>query len=81
MPPSRPAVAAAWRALIAAGFPSEATARFADSSLVAYDTAVKNISNTLKAADPIADVKLGNDLVLGFRALYREVADLARAGR
>jgi ABC-type Fe3+ transport system substrate-binding protein len=74
-------LSAAWHALIAGGFPSEATARFADSSLVAYDTAVKTITTTLKAADPIAEVKLGNELVLGFRALYREVADLARAGR
>jgi iron(III) transport system substrate-binding protein len=74
-------LAQAWRALIEAGFPKEATARFGDRSLVGYEAVTKTIAAALRSADPVDEVKLGNTLVHGFRSLYGEVWMLARAGR
>jgi ABC-type Fe3+ transport system substrate-binding protein len=71
----------AWRALIAAGFPREATARFDDVSLVDYETVAGPLRAALQAADPLEEARWTARLVEHHRALYREVAALAREGR
>ena len=73
-------LAEAWRALIAAGFPPEASAAFADVSAVDYAAAGGPIRDAL-SGDKIAEVRLAKDLADRFRAQYRHAAELARAGR
>jgi ABC-type Fe3+ transport system substrate-binding protein len=74
-------LAAAWDALTKAGFPPEATARFDDVSLVDYDTTAGPLRAALQAADPLEESRWTARLVDHHRALYREVAALAREGR
>jgi ABC-type Fe3+ transport system substrate-binding protein len=71
----------AWRALVEAGFPPEAAARFDDVSLVDYDTVAGPLRAALQAADPLEEARWTVRLVEHHRALYREVAALAREGR
>ena len=70
---------AAWEALIAAGFPPEATARFHDVSAVAYGLAGGPIKASLKASK-IEAVKIMNELGGFFRENYREAQRLAEEG-
>lgn len=70
----------AWSALIAAGFPPEATAVFSDVRAVSYDDAHGRIRQML-SAEKIKEVQLAKELADGFRAQYRRAAELARAGR
>jgi len=72
---------AAWKALIAAGFPPEATARFGDLTAVGYDVARDRIRPALAATGRIAEVRLAKELGDHFRTQYREAARLAKEGR
>ena len=71
---------AAWRALIAAHFPPEATAAFEDVSAVDYATASGRMREAL-GGDKIKEVQLAKELADHFRQQYRHAAELARAGR
>ncbi len=68
----------AWRELIAAGFPPEATAVFSDVSKVSYEAASGRIRDTLRSGQKIDQVKLAKELSDGFREQYRRAAELAR---
>ena len=69
-----------WRSLIAAGFPPEASATFANVSAVDYEAAGGRIREAL-GPKKIREVQLAKELADGFRAQYRQAAELARAGR
>ena len=71
---------AAWRALIAAGFPPEATAAFENVSAVDYAVAGGRMREAL-GGDKIKEVQLAKELADHFRAQYRRAQELARAGR
>jgi iron(III) transport system substrate-binding protein len=72
---------AAWKALIAAGFPPLATERFSDLSAVGYAIARDEIAPALSSADRILEVRLAKRLGDHFRKQYREAAELARKGQ
>ncbi|GAT33680.1 extracellular solute-binding protein [Terrimicrobium sacchariphilum] len=74
-------LADAWKALIAAGFPPEATQRFYDVSLVDYSVAREKLRPILSSPDRIAEVALTRELTDAFRRQYREAAQLAREGK
>lgn len=74
-------LAAAWRALIEAGFPSEASRVFADMSAVGLSEARGPISDALRSPDRIQEVRLAKQLSDRFRAQYRETIRLAREGK
>lgn len=71
----------AWGALIAAGFPPQATALFDDVSAIDYATATTLIKPALGSAQKIDQTRLGTKLCDGFREQYRTVTALARAGK
>jgi hypothetical protein len=71
----------AWRALIAANFPPQASAVFFDVSKVDYAAASGAIRETLRSPDKIAEVKLAKTLGDSFRAQYLRAAELAREGK
>ncbi len=71
---------AAWRALIAAQFPPEATAAFEDVGAVNYAIASGRMREVL-GGDKIKEVQLAKELADHFRQQYLHAADLARAGR
>lgn len=73
--------AAAWRALIAAGMPPEALARFSDVSRVNYDVAREKIAPILSSANRIEEVRLARELAQAFRQQYAEAAAMARAAQ
>ncbi len=73
-------LAAAWRALIAAHFPPEATAAFEDVSAVDYAIASGRMREAL-GGDKIKEVQLAKELADHFRQQYRHAANLARADR
>ncbi|HEY8900417.1 MAG TPA: extracellular solute-binding protein [Chthoniobacterales bacterium] len=73
--------AAAWQALIAAGFPPEATAAFSDISSIDFTAARDVIRPALKGSTPLAEVQLARRLGDHFRAQYRRAAQLAREGK
>ncbi|MDB6154251.1 MAG: iron transporter substrate-binding protein [Chthoniobacteraceae bacterium] len=70
----------AWRALIDARFPPEATAAFSNVEAVDYKAASGPIREAL-GPNKIAEVRLARELADRFRAQYRAVTALARAGR
>ena len=72
---------AAWRALVAAGFPPEATAVFSDMNAVSYKTAWEKIRPTLSGTNRIGEVQLARELGSQFRAQYRAAEQLAKAGQ
>ena len=74
-------LAEAWRALIAANFPPQASAVFCDVSAVNYDAANHAILQALRASQKIEQVRLAQKLSDHFREQYRRAADLARAGK
>jgi ABC-type Fe3+ transport system substrate-binding protein len=79
-----PELRRAWRALIDADFPPEATALFEDLSRVDYDRVIEEIAPIIsgRARDSrIRQVQLAKDLSNHFRQQYREVERLARQGR
>ena len=67
-------------ALIAAGFPPEAMAAFADVRAVDYEAAGGRIREAL-GPKKIREVQLAKELADSFRAQYRRAAELARAGK
>ncbi len=69
---------AAWRALLAAGMPEDALAKFSDFSIVDYDTALGEIAPILRSADRIQEIQLAKRLGDHFRAQYREVEQMAK---
>ncbi|MFZ4682138.1 MAG: ABC transporter substrate-binding protein [Terrimicrobiaceae bacterium] len=73
--------AAAWKALIAANFPPEATAAFSDISAIDYANAKNVIRPALKGTTPLAEVQLAARLGEHFRDQYRRAAQLAKEGR
>lgn len=71
--------AAAWKALIAANFPPEATRTFTDMSAVSYDAAKNKIKPAM--GSPIGEVQLARELGNHFREQYRKAEQLAREGK
>ncbi|CAN5369542.1 hypothetical protein BH09VER1_BH09VER1_05760 [soil metagenome] len=71
--------ATAWKALIAANFPPEATKTFSDMSAVSYENASQKIKPAMGSA--IGEVILARELGEHFRAQYRAAAELARQGK
>lgn len=78
---THPEQKAAWKALIDAGFPEEATALFIDVEAIRYDRAVGEIREILKSKDKIREVELARELSAHFRDKYREVQRLAAQAR
>jgi ABC-type Fe3+ transport system substrate-binding protein len=72
---------AAWRALIAAHIPPQATAAFLDLSAIDYAAAKNTIRPALKGSTPIAEVRLAAQLGDHFRAQYRKAEQLAKEGK
>jgi hypothetical protein len=70
----------AWKALIAAGFPPRAAEVFGDMGAVSYRLAWEKIRPTLGAANRLDEVQLARKLGDQFRAQYRAIEQLARAG-
>ncbi len=71
---------AAWEALIQAGFPPKATARFSDLEAVSYAKATGDLKKRLGSPNKIDEVRLARELSGHFREQYEEARDLARAG-
>ena len=72
---------AAWQALVAAGFPPQATALFSNMSAVGYKDALEKFRPALGAANRIQEVQLARELGDQFRAQYRAAEQLAKAGK
>lgn len=73
--------AAAWKALIAASFPPQATATFLDISKIDFISARDVIKPALKGSTPLAEVQLARELGDHFREQYRRAAQLAKEGK
>jgi iron(III) transport system substrate-binding protein len=73
--------ASAWKALVTANFPPEATAKFNDLSAVDFSTASDLIRPALKSADRIQEVQIAKKLGAHFRAQYRQAEQLAKEGK
>ena len=73
--------AAAWKALVAANFPPQATAAFLDTSKIDYASARDVIKPALKGSTPLAEVQLARELGDHFRAQYRKAEQLAKEGK
>ncbi|MCX6967857.1 MAG: extracellular solute-binding protein [Verrucomicrobia bacterium] len=71
----------AWGALVSAGFPPQATGLFDDVSAVDYATVTSVIKPALGSAQKMDQTRLSKELCDRFRAQYRKVTALARAGR
>jgi ABC-type glycerol-3-phosphate transport system substrate-binding protein len=74
-------LAGAWRALIEARFPPQATAAFDDVTMVDYDTVAGPLRAALQSADPLEEARWTIRLVQHHRDLYRRVRALAEAGQ
>jgi iron(III) transport system substrate-binding protein len=72
---------AAWKALIASGFPPEATALFGSMDAVNYTRAMEKFRPTLSSANRIEEVQLARELGEKFRAQYRMAEELAKKGK
>lgn len=73
--------AAAWQALIDAGFPPQATAVFNNMDAVAYSVAWDVIKPALSSPNGISEVRLANEFGEKFRRQYRDAARLAKEGK
>jgi len=73
--------ASAWKALIAARFPREALKKFADLSIVDYETAKNVIQPALASQNRIDEVRLAKEIGGKFREQYREAERLAKEGK
>ena len=71
----------AWKALIAANFPPQATATFTDVSAVSYTVTRDQIKATLRGATPLAEVEMTRNLGNHFRDQYRRAEQLAKEGK
>lgn len=67
----------AWRELVAADFPPQATSVFGDLSRVRYAVASGEIRRTLRSSDKIGQVRLAKELSDSFRAQFRKAEQLA----
>ncbi len=74
-------LASAWKALIAAGFPPQATQRFYNVDAVSYAAARDKLRAITSSPDRIAEVALTRELTELFRQQYREAERLAREGK
>ena len=72
---------AAWKALVAAGFPPQATSLFSNMSAVSYKDALEKFRPALSAANRIHEVQLARELGDQFRAQYRAAEQLAKTGK
>jgi iron(III) transport system substrate-binding protein len=72
---------AAWKALVAAGFPPEATALFSNMDAVNYNEALEKFRPALGSANRIEEVRLARELGGKFRAQYRAAEQLAKQGK
>lgn len=72
---------AAWKALIDANFPPQATATFSDVSAISYATTKDVIRPALKGSTPLTEVQLAARLGEQFRAQYRKAQQLAKEGK
>lgn len=72
--------AAAWKALIEAGFPPKALEKFSNLDAVGYERAMEKIRPALAASNRIDEVRLAKELGEHFRRQYREAEELARKG-
>lgn len=72
---------AAWRELIAHGFPPEATAAFSEPGTATYRNVTGTLTDQLRARDMLVAASLSRSLAAEFRERYRRAAELARAGR
>jgi ABC-type Fe3+ transport system substrate-binding protein len=70
----------AWQALIAAGFPPQATAAFSDISAIDLTQSSGPIHDALRSPHKLNAVVMARDLDEHFRDQYREAAELARRG-
>lgn len=71
----------AWKALIDADFPPEATARFFDLSAVNYNEALEVLRPALRSSRRIDEVQLAKKLGDHFRSQYRETVELAKQNK
>lgn len=71
----------AWRELVRAGFPPQATAKFDEVTAVDYAAAQKVLRPALGSVQKIEQVRLTKALCDQFRQQYKEAAALARAGK
>ncbi len=72
---------AAWKALIAANFPPQATAAFLDTSKIGFLAARDTIRPALRGSTPLAEVQLARELGDHFRIQYRRAEQLAKEGK
>ena len=72
---------AAWKALVAAGFPPHATSLFSNMSAVGYKDALEKFRPALSTANRIHEVQLARELGDQFRAQYRAAEQLAKTGK
>jgi len=77
----QPELAAAWRAIIDAGRPSDLVEKLGELSAVDYDTVRGEIRRRLAARDKADETRLACELTERFRAQYREVERLAAERR
>lgn len=70
----------AWRAIIAAGQPSQAMAVLNDMTLLGYDRMFDVVKPALNSKNKVDEVRLARELGAQLRAQYRRAAELARAG-
>jgi ABC-type Fe3+ transport system substrate-binding protein len=76
-----PELQEAFKAIVDAQHPPEATALFDDVSAVDYATVAGPLRAALQSADPMEEARWSIRLVAGFREQYRRVTALAKAGR
>ncbi len=72
---------AAWRELIRAKFPPEATRTFADVTAVSYEEAKGRIAEALKSSNRLSSTRLAATMTTRFREQYKQAGELARAGK
>ncbi len=72
---------AAWRELIQAHFPAEATRTFGDVSAVSYEQARGRIGDALRSSDRLTATRLGAAMTTHFRDQYKWAGELAREGK
>ncbi|TVR48422.1 MAG: extracellular solute-binding protein [Puniceicoccaceae bacterium] len=68
----------AWRAIIEAGMPEEALAVLTDLSRVDLEETRGTISQAVRSANPLDEIRLARDLNRHFRQQYREAERIAR---
>jgi iron(III) transport system substrate-binding protein len=73
-----PELTSAWKALIDAGFPADATAVFDDVSTLAYDVVLERYAPIIGSGGPEAEVALARELGAVFREQYKKAERLAK---